>query len=89
MYNNFLNVLTPKISLIHKKQHICNIHTLGDTWEKFCFTLPHFPLYIYIYIYENLDLNKDRYSYYYYKYAFQCTITRNRYNDFYYCKLQD
>ena len=26
----FLNVLTPKISLIHKNNHICNIHTLGD-----------------------------------------------------------
>ena len=26
----FLNVLTPKISLIHNNNHICNIHTLGD-----------------------------------------------------------
>ena len=26
-----LVVLTPKISLIHKNNHICNIHTLGDT----------------------------------------------------------
>ena len=27
----FLNVLTPKISLIHKNNHISNTHTLGDT----------------------------------------------------------
>ena len=27
----FLNVLTPKINLLHKNNHICNIHTLGDT----------------------------------------------------------
>ena len=27
----FLNVLTSKISLIHKNNHVCNIHTLGDT----------------------------------------------------------
>ena len=27
----FLVVLTPKISLIHKNNHICNIDTLGDT----------------------------------------------------------
>ena len=26
----FLVILTPKISLIHKNKHICNIHTLGD-----------------------------------------------------------
>ena len=31
MYINFLNVLTPKISYIRKNNHICNIHTLGDT----------------------------------------------------------
>ena len=27
----FLVLLTPKISLIHKNNHICNIDTLGDT----------------------------------------------------------
>ena len=26
----FLVVVTPKISLIHKNNHICNIYTLGD-----------------------------------------------------------
>ena len=31
MYINFLNVLTPKMSLKRKNNYICNIHTLGDT----------------------------------------------------------
>ena len=26
----FLVVLTPKLSLIHENNHICNIHTMGD-----------------------------------------------------------
>ena len=25
-----LNILTPKISLIHKNSRVCNMHTLGD-----------------------------------------------------------
>ena len=29
--DNFLNVLTSKISLIDKNNHVCNVHTLGNT----------------------------------------------------------
>ena len=32
MYISILNVLTPKISINHKNNQICNVHTLGDTF---------------------------------------------------------
>ena len=41
----FLNVLTPKICIIHKNNHI-EKYTPWETLEKFCFALPYFLLHI-------------------------------------------
>ena len=40
----FSNVLTSKISLIHKNNHVCNLaYTPWETIENLWFTLPHCP----------------------------------------------
>ena len=41
MYIKFLVVLIPKISSIHKNNHICNIHTLEDTGKISVHVTPH------------------------------------------------
>ena len=43
MYINFLNVLTSKISLILKNNHVA-MHTPWETIENLWFTLPNCPL---------------------------------------------
>ena len=52
----FLNVLTPEISLIHKKITIFAIYTPSETLEKLRFTLPHFPLLLYFLQHRNMGL---------------------------------